>query len=244
MMPRLRTFLLVTVLLFLSAAWLPAQDGAAEPAFADSMSIGLLITGGGWIGYIIILFSVVGVTLVVEHFVNIKREKLAPPEVVDEVETLLNEGNYQEVLEYCEANPNYFTRVVAAGVRKIGHPYDTIMAAVREMQDEEATKLSAHISWLSLVSAVGPMMGLFGTVWGMVGAFLKIASAGAGGVEPSAFAEDISLALITTVQGLIVAIPMTTFFAYFRNKLTVTLIECEGLIADIFERFRPAAPAA
>lgn len=242
-MSRLRSILLVALVLILGAAMLPAQETAA-PAYTgpDTMTIGLLIRGGGWIGYIIILFSVIGLALVVEHHVSIRRVKLAPPEVVDEVETLLQEGNYQECLEYCEANPCYFTRVVAAGVRKLGHPFETVQTAVREMQDEEATKLMTHISWLSVVAAIGPMLGLFGTVWGMVGAFLKIAGA-SGGIEPSAFAGDISLALVTTVQGLIVAIPMQAYFAYFRNKLTVTLIECEGLIGDIFERFRPTANA-
>lgn len=229
---------------FLSAGLLfgqAARDASSSYTGPTTMTMSLLITGGGWIGYIIILFSVLGTSLVVEHFVNIRREKLAPPEVVDEVETLLNEGNYQEVLEYCEAKPCYFTRVVAAGVRKVGHPFETIQTAVREMQDEEATKLGTHISWISLVSAVGPMLGLFGTVWGMVGAFLKVAAAGAGGADPSQFASDICLALVTTVQGLIVAIPMTSFFAFFRNRVTVTLIECEGLIGDIFERFRPTS---
>jgi biopolymer transport protein ExbB len=241
---RLRQSLLALAVLLLTSA--PALAQAAGEAAAvksklpEKMSLSLVATGGSWIGYIIILLSVIGVTLVVEYFVNIKREKLCPPEAVDEVETLMNEGNYQEVLEYCEANPSYFTRVVAAGIRHVNQPFDTIMASVAEIQDEEATKLQAHISWLSLVAAVGPMLGLFGTVWGMVGAFLKIAGASGGSVDPSAFASDISLALITTVQGLLVAIPMTTFFAYFRNRLTVTLIEAEGLVADMFERFRPA----
>lgn len=242
-MSRLR-YLLPAALAFLAGAALHAQEAAAPAAakaLPASMTLGLLISGGGWIGYVIILCSVIGLTLAIEHFINIKREKLAPPEVVDEVETLLQEGNYQEALEYCEANPCYFTRVAAAGVRKIGHSYDVLEKAVTEMQDEEATKLHSHISWLSLVAAVGPMLGLFGTVWGMVGAFLKIATAGGQGVDPSKFAGDICLALVTTIQGLLVAIPITTLFAFFRTKLTVILIEAEGLVGDIFERFRPAS---
>ena len=81
-------------------------------------------------------------------------------------------------------------------------------------------------------------MGLFGTVWGMVGAFAKISSAGAGGVNPSDFAGTISLALMTTVLGLVVAIPTTAFYALFRNKVAMMGLEIGTITEDLFERFR------
>ena len=83
-------------------------------------------------------------------------------------------------------------------------------------------------------------MGLFGTVWGMVGAFAKISSAGAGGVNPADFAGTISLALMTTVLGLVVAIPTTAFYAFFRNKVQMMELEIGTMVEDLFERFRSA----
>jgi biopolymer transport protein ExbB len=82
------------------------------------------------------------------------------------------------------------------------------------------------------------MMGLFGTVTGMVGAFGKISDAGPGGVNPSELAGSIQMALVTTVEGLIVAIPTTAFFAFFRNRVTAVALEISATVEDLFERFR------
>jgi len=176
--------------------------------------------------------------LIIEHFMTLKREKLAPPEVIDEIEELFQEGNYQEALEACEATPCFFSNVTAAGIRKLGHPFSTIEKAIEEMEDEEGVKLQQKIGWLSLISGIGPMMGLFGTVTGMVGAFATIGNSGAGGVNPADFAADISLALMTTVLGLTVAIPTTAFYAFFRNKVSLVTMEISGVVEDMFERFR------
>lgn len=215
---------------------------AQEEAAADDGGVGVLdaIKAAGPIGALIILMSVVAMALVIEHFMTIKREKLAPPEVIDEVEELFQEGNYQEALEACEANPCFFTNVVSAGIRKLGHDFAAIEKSLEEMEDEESIKLQQKIGWLSLIAGIGPMMGLFGTVVGMVGAFGKIASAGAGGVNPADFAGSISLALMTTVLGLTVAIPTTAFYAYFRNRVTMVSLELGALVEDLFERFRNA----
>lgn len=212
-----------------------AQDAAPKKSGVSFLDA---IKASGVIGAIIILMSVVALALIIEHFMTIKREKLAPPEIVDEVEELFAEGNYQEALEVCESNPTYYTRVVAAGIRKLGHPFDTVEKAVEEMEDEETIRLMQKIGWLSLIAGIGPMMGLFGTVLGMVGAFGTIASAGQGGVNPADFAGDIQLALVTTLEGLMVAIPTTAFFAYFRNRVTTVSIEIGAMVEDLFDRFR------
>ncbi|HEX9792450.1 MAG TPA: MotA/TolQ/ExbB proton channel family protein [Planctomycetota bacterium] len=229
----------LTIFLF-TAVSLAAQDGAAAAA-PEGDSVGMIdaLKSGGIIGFLIIGLSVVALTLAIEHFVSLKREKLAPPEAVDEIEELLQEGNYQEALEYCESEPCFFTNTVAAGVRKLGHPFGTIEKALEEKEDEESVKLQQKIGWLSLIAGISPMMGLFGTVTGMVGAFGTIASS-KGGVEPADFAGDIQLALVTTVLGLMVAIPTTAFYVFFRNRVTMMTIEVGAIVEDMFERFRGA----
>ncbi|MBC8330083.1 MAG: MotA/TolQ/ExbB proton channel family protein [Planctomycetes bacterium] len=219
-----------------SAADLLAQSEAASDAPASKVGIFEAIGSGGPIGFTIIGVSVVAGTLIVEHFMSIKRDKLAPPEAIDEIEELLQEGNYQEVLEYCEAEPTFFTNVVAAGVRKLGYPYAAVEKSIEEMEDEESVKLHQKIGWLSLISSVAPMMGLFGTVVGMVGAFGVIATEAS--PEPRMFAGAIQLALITTVLGLTVAIPVTAFYTFFRNRVTMLSIEIGAMVEEMFERFR------
>jgi biopolymer transport protein ExbB len=233
-MSKVRNFIpALAGVLLTSPQLLAAEDGGAS--IIDG------IKNAGAIGAFIILMSVVAMALIIEHFVTIKREKLAPPEVIDEIEELFNDKNYQEALEACEAEPCYFTNVVLDGIRKIGHPFPTIEKHLEEKNEEENLKLQQKIGWLSLIAGLGPMMGLFGTVWGMVGAFAKISSAGAGGVNPADFAGTISLALMTTVLGLVVAIPTTAFFAFFRNKVQMLSLEIGTIVEDLFERFRPEA---
>jgi biopolymer transport protein ExbB len=195
-----------------------------------------LLTGGGTIGFILWGLSVVGIALIIEHIINVRREKVAPPEILDDVEQLLNDEQYQEALEVCEGEPNYLTNVLAAALPKIEFGYDSMEQAAHDIAEEEAIKLHSKVSWLSLLSAISPMIGLLGTVWGMIGAFEVIAQSSA--PEPKDFAGTISLALITTVLGLIVAIPMMIGFFYFRNKVTRIVLEVGAMTEDLLDRFR------
>ena len=205
------------------------KDSSAFDVFKDS----------GLIGILIVVLSVVALAVIIENFVSLKRDKLAPPELIDEVQALFDEGQYQEAMELCENEPSFFTRVTGAGVSKIGHSFDTIEKSIEEMGDEEAIRLHQKIGWLALIANVAPMMGLLGTVSGMVEAFNAIATTG-GQASPAELASGISKALLTTLFGLIVAIPTTAAFAFLRNRLVKTVIEVGAIIEDMFERFRPA----
>jgi biopolymer transport protein ExbB len=191
----------------------------------------------GIIGYLIVLLSIVAVALIIENFMTIKREKLAPPDLLDELEALFDGENFQDAVELCEQEKNYMTNVVGAGLSKLGHSFETMQTSVREMQVEESVKLFQKIGWLSLIAASAPMMGLLGTVTGMFVTFGTIAEAG-GSVSPSILAGGIKLALVTTIFGLIVALPTGAFFFVFRNRVVRTSIEINAIAEDLFERFR------
>ncbi len=224
----------------ITAAPLLAQEAAA--AADDSPTVGKLIKDSGAIGWCIILLSVIALAIVIENFMSLKRDKLAPPELIDEIQALFDEGQFQEAMELCENEPNYFTRVCGAGISKIGHSFDTIEKSLEEMGDEESIKLHQKVGWLALISNVAPMMGLLGTVGGMVKAFNEIASSG-GQASPAELADGISQALLTTMFGLIVAIPITAAFAFLRNRMVKTIIELGAIVEDLFERFRESAPS-
>jgi len=130
--------------------------------------------------------------------------------------------------------------VVAAGLGRLGHSFDTIQISVREMEDEESVKLFQKVGYLSLIAATAPMMGLLGTVTGMFVTFGDIADAG-GSVSPAQLAGGIKLALVTTIFGLIVAIPVGAFFFMFRNRVLRTTIEVNAIAEDLFERFRASS---
>lgn len=216
-----------------------AQENATAEAAGDP-TIGELIASSGLIGFCIIGLSVVALAVIIENFVSLKRDKLAPPELIDEIQALFDEEQFQEAMELCENEPNYFTRVCGAGIAKIGHPFGTIEKAIEEMGDEESIKLHQKVGWLSLIANVAPMMGLLGTVSGMVDAFNEIASSG-GQASPAELADGISKALLTTMFGLIVAIPVTAAFAFIRNRMVKTIIEVGAIVEDLFERFRESS---
>jgi biopolymer transport protein ExbB len=234
------------VFLCASALVLLGQDAhamqAAEAPPSGDLSVGKLIVDAGIIGWLIIALSVVAMALALENFVSLKREKLAPPEIIDEVQALFEEGQFQEAMDLCEQEPTFFTRVCGAGIAKIGHGYDVIEKAIEEMGDEESIRLHQKIGWLALIANVAPMMGLLGTVSGMVVAFNEIATS-AGQASPAELADGISMALLTTLFGLTVAIPVTGAFVYLRNTLVRSTIEVGAIVEDLFERFRETQPA-
>ena len=209
-----------------------AQETTQQPnPIADAFA------NAGIIGYIIVALSIVSVALIIENFVSIKRDKLAPPDIIDELEALFEENNYQEAMDLCENERTYLTNVVQSGLSKLGHPFETIQTSVREMEEEETVKLFQKIGWLSLIAASAPMMGLLGTVSGMFLTFGDIAAA-AGSVSPAKLAGGIKLALVTTIFGLVVALPTGAFFFTFRNRVVRTSIEVNAIAEDLFERFR------
>jgi biopolymer transport protein ExbB len=214
-----------------------------QPVVEQKSAVVDAFENAGLIGYLIVVMSIISVALIIENFINIKRDKLAPPGTIDELEALFDANEFQEAMELCENENNYLCRVVSSGLSKLGHPFETIQTAVREMEEEEAVKLFQKVGWLSLMTATAPMMGLFGTVTGMFVTFGEIARAG-GSVSPAVLAYGIKMALVTTIFGLTVAIPVGMFYFILRNRVVKITIEVNAIAEDFFERFRKSSAAA
>ena len=212
-----------------SAGVAPPSDG--ERTFLDN------IKAGGAVGYVIILLSVAGLALMIEHSVSLRREKLIPPYLLSELENLFDEEEFEEAMDLCDQEDSMLCRVVGAGLAKIGGGYAHMKEAIDEVSEEEATNLTQKISYLSLVSGIAPMLGLLGTVQGMIRAFDKIAVM-KGALNPSDLAEAISMALITTFLGLLVAIPTTAGYMFFRNKVMKLSQEASAITGELIDRFR------
>jgi biopolymer transport protein ExbB len=236
--------LLVLVLVALVAVMASAgpalaqDDGdAADPA--RKTSIFDTIMAGGAIGFVIIFMNIVATALAIEYFVTMRRDKLLPPEILGELEVLLEDEEYEEALELCEAEPSYITNVVASGLPRIRGGYDAVMEAMEETGEVETLKLQTKVGYIALICAIAPMLGLMGTVYGMILAFQKIAIQ-KGAPEPSELADSIGLALVTTLLGLIVAIPFLVVAYILRSRVARLSAEVSGAAEDLFEQFRPA----
>lgn len=203
-----------------------------------------ILGGGNVMGFILLapieLLSIATVAAIIEHFVSIQRDKLVPPEVVVELETLLDEEQYEEAINLCESSKNYITNICGAAIARVGEGFDAMQNAAAGATEEENLKLIHKISWLSLFGNLAPMLGLFGTVVGMVMTFQVIAEA-ATQPTPAQMAGGIFSALVTTVWGLLVAMPALGFFFIFKMKIQRLTFELSGVAMEIVERFKPVA---
>ena len=234
--------LVLFVALLISPALLGQDDPANKNEAVKEKTLFDLIQAGGMVGHFIILTNVAGVAVVIDLFVNLKRDKLAPPEIVVELETLLDEEQFEEAVALCEGAKSYITSVVGAAMARIGEGEQTMMDAMGNALDEQNMKMNQKVAWLSLLGNIGPLLGLFGTVTGMVSAFQVIEQTK--NPSPADLARGIYEALITTVEGLLVAIPMVSFFFFFRNKAAMLAFDLGNISEELVSKLKPVAAAS
>jgi biopolymer transport protein ExbB len=200
------------------------QLSAQEPTSSWLSTIGK----GGTVGFIIICLSLVALSLVIMHFMQIRRTSLLPQEQLAFIEKCLSEGAVDEALGYCvdPANDTYLTRILATGLlryqRSAFGPFE-LKNALEEAGEDQTSRLFRSTDALGLIGTIAPLLGLLGTVLGMVGAFDTIGQTTSN--THSALAVNISEALVTTMLGLVLAIPCLTLSSFFRNRI-------EGLSAE------------
>ncbi len=198
--------------------------------------IGMIIASGV-IGWLICILSIVALGLMIENLMAVKREKLMPDDLLADIEGALDEGQYEEALDICQAEDCMMTRILGAGLSKMANGFERMEEAMAEEADAQATLLHQKLGYLNLIAGTAPMMGLLGTVGGMITAFGEIAR------NPSATAADLAagiyVALMTTLLGLIVAIPSTVGFTFFRGRVVKILMVMGIIVGEILDRFRP-----
>ena len=197
------------------------------------------VTDGGPIGYIIVLLSVVALAFVVIHFTQIRRSVLLPADKIRAMQEMVERGDLEGALEYATlpANDCYYLRVVGSGLKRfLRSPFGAfeIKAAMEEAGAEETAKLYRTMDVIATIGAVAPLLGLLGTVQGMIGAFDTVAAGAANSANYyEALAANISVALITTFQGLVVAIPCVSIYGYLRNRVDALAGECAAGAEEI-----------
>lgn len=217
----------------------PAGEAETTEPAKKTRTILDTLKAGGIIGFVIIGLSFVALSLIIEHTVSIRRDKLCPDELSQELEDYFNQEQYEEALELCNVEKNILTDVVRSGLSRIDSGYERMQEAMAEAGEESSVALQQKISYLSLIANIAPMLGLLGTVRGMISTFARIADAGTT-VKPSVLAGGINEALVTTFLGLTVAIPVMCAYQFFSNRVTRIVLESSTIISDMMERFKPA----
>lgn len=227
-------FLCTSSVLTLSAfAQEDAVEGAA-PAAQDHTILDTILSGGPliimiWIA--ILATSVIMVTLIVQNIITMKPNKLAPPPLVESLRQTIAAGNYQEAWEICNQNKNYLANVLKAGLSRIGRGKEAVEDAVAEHGLREATLMRTRNSYLSVIGVVSPMIGLLGTVIGMMGAFAVLGQSGI--KNPQALSASIGEVLLATASGLFIAIPAFVAYYIFRNMSQKVIVIADDVVNSL-----------
>jgi biopolymer transport protein ExbB len=205
------------------------SESTQDPAPQGFFSI---VFSGGLIGLAIILLlfalSLTAAYLVFEHIMTIRRNELMPEGLGDRIRDQLLAGRVDGADRVCREQPSFLSFVVLSGLAEVESGWAAVEKAMEDATAEQSARLFRRIEYLSVIGNIAPMVGLLGTVTGMIFAFQQVAStqgsAGAGDL-----AEGIYQALVTTVGGLIVAIPSLGAFAVFRNRVDQLVAEAAYL---------------
>ncbi len=193
---------------------------------------------GGVIGYIIWAISVVTVALIISYAIKIRRSTILPELMHNQIQDMFESKEYRDAIDVTATDPSFLGYVVHAALAEAAHGYPAMERAMEEASEERTTKMLRGLEWLNLIGNIGPMLGLFGTVWGMINVFFKIVEAG-GMPKPEQLAGGIGIALVTTLLGLAVAIPALAAYAIFRNRIDSLTSEAMVASQDLISNFRP-----
>lgn len=191
----------------------------------DQMSIIETILHGGplivMIWVCILGTSMILVTFTIQLFMTLRGENLAPKALMESLKSTIEAGNYQEAWETCKANKAYVAKVLQGALERLGRGQDAVQGALIEFGLRQSQPIKTKISYISVIGVIAPMIGLLGTVIGMMGAFAVLGSSGV--ADPRGLALRIGEVLMATASGLFIAIPAFIFYYYFRNLATIVI---------------------
>ncbi len=195
-----------------------ATDAGTQATTAGLDSLLDMILHGGPVMIPIGLCSIVSLAYIVERSIRLQKGRLGSMRMGEEVLVAVQDGGPRKGLDFCLQNDTPLTRILAAGLKMAGRPFLEVEKSVEDAGMREVKRLSANLRPLVVVAAIAPLLGLLGTVWGMIEAFSNIAvKEGLG--KPELLASGISQALITTATGLSIAIPTQAAYFFFKSRI-------------------------
>jgi biopolymer transport protein ExbB len=217
----------------------------ATPAATPDESIHFLslLWRGGFFMIPIFGMSVLAVTMAIERAINLRRGRVMPPQLISALGQLgASSGGFDPRKAYriCQQHPSVAATVIRAMLLKIGRPHSEVEHVVAETCQREAERLHGNVRWLNLAVAVTPLIGLLGTVWGMILCFHQTALLDDTANRSTALAEGIYVALVTTMAGLLVAIPAAIVSHFFEGRIQGLVFQVEEMVFNLLpqiERF-------
>jgi biopolymer transport protein ExbB len=214
------------------------EHSFGEAFFVSRRNDGSLELLGSAVTWLLLLMSMCGIGLIVHLSIANRRTSVLPDELVAKIRTNIKKKKFQHAIDAASKDDSYLGCILVAAFREAKFGFPAMMRALEQTADELATKRLRRIELLNVLGQVSPMIGLFGTVYGMILAFGAIVAAG-GSADPVALAGGIGTALTTTFWGLVVAIPALSGYAIIRNKIDELTVEATIEAEEILNSFRP-----
>ena len=216
--------LMATVLLLAPAVgWAVTPDRAAAGPGLHLKTLGDVIHAGGWCMYPILGLSVIGLFLAIYFLFSLREEVVYPSMFLGQAEAAIRQGDNEGLRQHCQGNDSAAAKVILAALEQLDVrekvDYEVIQSALEDEGSRQASLLWARVQYLLDIAVVAPMIGLLGTVLGMLQSFSNL-QAEVGAVIPLAMAQGVAVAIITTVGGLMVGIPAMLLYAVFRTRVT------------------------
>jgi len=219
------------VLFGADAAWADTPPATHE----GKKTLWELFRSTGPVGILIVLLSITGVAISIQNGMELREQNVLPPYLVQEIDQLVEEEDYEGAASLCEKGDSYFAKILLAGFQAVG--VGDAHAPIEAMElsaTEETFRLNARISYVNLIGNLGPLVGLLGTVTGMIGAFQVIATLKS--PTPKDLAEGVYESLVNTTMGLFIALVFLTVFFIYKNKISKLTLQANSIAHDVLKR--------
>jgi len=217
----------------------PAASGEAAPKQQSSTGFLAVVLGSGWLGVVLWLAlfgcGAAAIYFVVDCSIMIRPQKLMPQTLIDKVKAGMAEGDVIKAIKACESEPGPMANILSAGFSHVEEGFEVIQESIGAAADLETERIMQRLTWISVCSNLSPMLGLLGTVQGMIMCFETLAT---GAPDVGALALAISQALWTTAGGLAIAIPAITFYYSIRNNANRLILRMEAMTMELIKDLR------
>lgn len=230
----IRPILFIAILVS-GMALLSAADGEKkDPKAGHNKTLLETLVEGGWVMVPIGIMSILTVYLSTDGVRNTSIKKTSPPAMEAEVKRLFLQGDYVGAYTFCRDNKSPLTNVLRVGISLLGDGKVMVEEGMISEMHKESAAMSAQINYLSVIGVVTPMIGLLGTVTGMIKAFSTLGSSGIG--DPSSLSGAIGEVLVATASGLVIAIPAFGMFYYLRSRSTIAMHHIQDIVNQLFRK--------
>ncbi|NLE28286.1 MAG: MotA/TolQ/ExbB proton channel family protein [Phycisphaerae bacterium] len=222
---------------------------AQTPGAGETVSIDYFqrfVRDGGFITWgILIPLSMITLALILDHAWRTRSSRLLNKDLLHDISGAMRRGDVRAAWDFAHQDETFLGEVVSRGLKSLPTSHEAAEYAIIEATEEQATKLLGRIEYLNIIGNVSPMIGLFGTVYGIILAFNTLSEvAQQGGVtRADQLAEGISIALVTTFWGLIIAIPALGMYGLFRNRIDAVSAQAASRVLEMIRNVDAAAVA-